>query len=139
LYFFYTNFITYLLNVSIFYQNEVIFCSFPTVFSCTALIDTSPSVCRVPVPLSWPFRVSAWQPAFSKIIPVRLTLPFWLRACLLDSHSLFLLAVCLPSKGGQRYFFGGCAFARMLPFFIRSLALDRNDFKFAIALSAIPL
>ena len=53
-------------------------------------------------------------------------------------------AACLEhfygkSRGGQRYFFWGCAFARMLPFFIRPLALDRNDFKFASALSAIPL
>ncbi len=42
-------------------------------------------------------------------------------------------------RGGQRYFFWGCAFARMLPFFYRPLALDRNDFKFASALGAIPL
>ncbi len=43
------------------------------------------------------------------------------------------------SRGGQRYFFGGCAFASMLPFFLRPLALDCNDFKFASVLSAIPL
>jgi hypothetical protein len=43
------------------------------------------------------------------------------------------------SRGGQRYFLWGCAFARMLPTFLRPLALDRNDFKFASALSAIPL
>jgi hypothetical protein len=42
-------------------------------------------------------------------------------------------------RGGQRYFFGGCAFARMQPYFLRPLALDRNDFKFGSALSAIPL
>ncbi len=61
---------------------------------------------------------------------------------------LFVLLLNLPlvvtiqsqtARGGQRYFFGGCAFARMLPFFILPLALDRNDFKFASALSAIPL
>ncbi len=45
----------------------------------------------------------------------------------------------LITRGGQRYFFGGCAFARILPFFLRPLALDRNDFKFASALGAIPL
>ena len=52
----------------------------------------------------------------------------------------FLPAFCYNLvKGGQRYFFGGCAFARMLPLFLRPLALDRNDFKFASALSAFPL
>jgi hypothetical protein len=45
----------------------------------------------------------------------------------------------VKSRCGQRYFFGGCAFAIMLPFFLRPLALDRNDFKFASALGAIPL
>ncbi len=49
------------------------------------------------------------------------------------------LVVCKITRGGQRYFFGGCAFARMLTFFLRPLALDRNDFKSASALSAIPL
>jgi hypothetical protein len=52
---------------------------------------------------------------------------------------LTFLKFITKSRGGQRYFFGGCAFAGMLPFFIRPLALDRNDFKFASALSAIPL
>ena len=28
----------------------------------------------------------------------------------------------LITRGGQRYFFGGCAFARILPFFLRPLA-----------------
>ncbi len=34
----------------------------------------------------------------------------------------------LFARGGQRYFLLGCAFARMLYFFLRPLALDRNDF-----------
>ncbi len=46
---------------------------------------------------------------------------------------------CLNGRGGQRYFLWGCAFAKKLPLFLRPLALDRNDFKFASALSAIPL
>ncbi len=45
----------------------------------------------------------------------------------------------LRTRGGQRYFLWGCAFARILPLFLRPLALNCNDFKFASALSAIPL
>ncbi len=56
----------------------------------------------------------------------------------LMSFSLVILFGMVKYRGGQRYFFGGCTFARMPPFFIRPLALDRNDFKFASALSAIP-
>jgi hypothetical protein len=65
----------------------------------------------------------------------------------LDFYENYVTLFCQKKKlfdniifrGGQRYFFGGCAFARMLPFFSCLLALDRNDFKFASALGAIPL
>ena len=42
------------------------------------------------------------------------------------------------NRGGQRYFFGG-ALSLESYLFLRPLALDRNDLKFASALSAIPL
>jgi hypothetical protein len=66
----------------------------------------------------------------------------WLERLAVNAKVATVLGPILSSfdtRGGQRYFFGGCAFARMLPFFLRPLALDRNDFKFASALSAIPL
>jgi hypothetical protein len=53
-------------------------------------------------------------------------------------ESVTKLSMCCPQRWAA-LFFWGCAFARMLPFFIRPLALDCNDFKFASALSAIPL
>jgi hypothetical protein len=43
------------------------------------------------------------------------------------------------SEVGSAIFFGGALSLECYLFFIRPLALDRNDFKFASAISAIPL
>ena len=49
------------------------------------------------------------------------------------------LLVMVNAEVGSAIFLGGALPLECYLFFIRPLALDRNDFKFASALSAIPL
>jgi hypothetical protein len=91
------------------------------------------------------FREVSWKKYFhencSENLPISRVSKFFSQNWFLVSLTSFfcLLWTYRKVRGGQRYFFGGCAFARMLPFFLRPLALVCYNFKFASALSAIPL